>query len=208
MDGQGASGKGPRKGTSPLVPVQQDFLFVDSSKSAKSSRQGRRNARSFVMQKARRERPWSTSKHATKQRRSPESTSPSTIGTPDLSHTPINPTPSPPIVTTGAEYFPYVLADSYSVVKQELCSDCQIFFCRPGHSLCPRCLLQQPPAPVDDVDNRFFDPFGTTSVEMDNNVSELLNHCKYLSPCIAKGIRSVGVPRLRDVVSLIGLALQ
>jgi hypothetical protein len=55
---------------------QQDFLLVDASKSTKSSRQERRNARSFVMQRARRERPWSTSKHATKQKSTAEITSP------------------------------------------------------------------------------------------------------------------------------------
>lgn len=47
---------------------QQGFLFVDAAQ-AKTSRQGRRNARSFVMQNARRKNPWSTSKHAAKQRK-------------------------------------------------------------------------------------------------------------------------------------------
>jgi hypothetical protein len=65
----------PAKGGPRIVPVQRDFLFVDAAQ-AKTSRQGRKNARSFVMQKARRERPWSTSKHAAKQRKGSESTSP------------------------------------------------------------------------------------------------------------------------------------
>jgi hypothetical protein len=157
------------------------------------------------MQKARRERPWSTSKHATKQRKSPESTSPATASTPDLSHTPITSTPSPPIGTTGAEYFPYTLADSFPVIKQEVCSDCQIFLCRPGYSLCPRCCLLQPVAPADDVDNRLFDPFGTTSIEMNNTVSELLDHCKYSIPAR----NSLGWRRRRDCgkASPSGLAL-
>ena len=53
---------------------RQDFLFVDASKSARSSRQGRRSARSFVMQKARRERHWSTSKQAARSARGADDT--------------------------------------------------------------------------------------------------------------------------------------
>ncbi|KAF1975272.1 hypothetical protein BU23DRAFT_81123 [Bimuria novae-zelandiae CBS 107.79] len=128
-----------KRSSPPIVPVQQEFLFVDAAK-AKSSKQGRRNARSFVMQKARRERPWSTSKHASKQRRSPESTSPRTI------------------------------------VKQELCPECQIFLCRVGQHLCPRCTLFQRTVPSEDPDNSLFDPFGTMPVEMNGEVSVLLEH--------------------------------
>jgi hypothetical protein len=179
MERQRDAAKGKQRTSPPAVPVQQDFLFVDASKSAKSSRQGRRNARSFVMQKARRERPWSTSKHASKQRKSPESTSPAPVGTPDLAYTPNTSTPSPPIVTTGPEYFAFTDPSPFAVVKQELCSDCQIFLCRSGQSLCPRCVLLQPPAPADDIDTRLFDPFGTVSVEVTGKVSELLDHCKY-----------------------------
>lgn len=181
MESQSDTGKGKQR-NQPAAPVQQDFLFVDASKSAKSSRQGRRNARSFVMQKARRERPWSTSKHAAKQRRSPETVSPATIGTPDLSHTPITSTPSPPGATNGVEYFPYTVPNNYPVVKQEICSDCQIFLCRPGQSLCPRCLQLQPPVPIEDPDTSLFDPFGTASVPVDRGVTELLEHCKFSCP--------------------------
>jgi hypothetical protein len=136
-----------------------------------------------------------------KQRKSSESTSPATVGTPDLSHTPITSTPSPPIVTSGAEYFPYTLVDSFPVIKQEVCSDCQIFLCRPGQSLCPRCCLLQPTAPADDVDNRLFDPFGTTSIEMNNTVSELLDHCKYSVPACYKENARLAAPRLRNIAS-------
>jgi hypothetical protein len=188
MESQRNAINGKQKTSPPAAPVQQDFLFVDASKSAKSSRQGRRNARSFVMQKARRERPWSTSKHASKQRKSPETTSPGTVGTPDLSTTPITATPSPPIVATGAEYFPFTASHGFPVVKQEICSDCQIFLCRPGQTLCPRCLWLQPSAPAEEVDNRLFDPFGTVSVEMNSKVSELLDHCKCLVPALPERI--------------------
>jgi hypothetical protein len=159
------------------APAQREFLFVDAAK-AKSSRQGRKNARSFVMQKARRERPWSTSKHAAKQRRSPETASPATVGTPDLSHTPITATPSPPIAHTGAQYFPFSDRNNSTVAKLEICTDCQIFQCRQGQTLCPRCVLLQPPVPAEDLDNSLFDPFGTSSVDMNENVSGLVEHCE------------------------------
>jgi hypothetical protein len=166
-----------KRSSPPIVPIQQEFLFVDAAK-AKSSKQGRRNARSFVMQKARRERPWSTSKHAAKQRKSPESTSPTTIGTPDLSTTPKS-TPSPPIVYPGTDYFPLVDSNNLLVVKPEICPECQILLCRPGQHLCPRCLLLQPPqVPMEDPDTGLFDPFGTMSVDMNGEVSVLLEHCK------------------------------
>ncbi|KAF1996704.1 hypothetical protein P154DRAFT_307321 [Amniculicola lignicola CBS 123094] len=161
------------------VPVQQDFLFVDASKSAKSSRQGRRNARSFVMQKARRERPWSTSKHAAKLRKSPESqsASPATVGTPDLSHTPITSTPSPPArLLPGSDYFPVTIVDHFQMVKQEICPECQDGFCQPGQPSCPRCLVLRPSLPVEDPDIGLFDPFGTLPIVVDGKVSELLDH--------------------------------
>jgi hypothetical protein len=167
----------------PPAPPQQDFLFVDSSKSAKSSRQGRRNARSFVMQKARRERPWSTSKHAAKQtnaRRSPGAASSSSVGTPDLSHTPYTSTPSPPRLPSGGEYLPVPTNNNaFPLAKQTYCQDCQIFLCRPGQSLCPRCVLLHPAAPrPEDIDASLLDPFGTCAVEIDSHVSKLLGHCK------------------------------
>ena len=165
-----------KRSSPPIVPVQQEFLFVDAAK-AKSTKQGRRNARSFVMQKARRERPWSTSKHAAKQRKSPESTSPATIGTPDLSTTPKS-TPSPSIEFHGTEYFPLVDSNNLLVVKQELCSECQIFLCRPGQHLCPRCMLFRLSIPTEDPDINLFDPFRTMPVEADGSVSVLLEYCK------------------------------
>lgn len=176
MEGQREAAK-ERQRSQPTVPIQQDFLFVDAAQ-AKTSRQGRRNARSFVMQKARRERPWSTSKHATKQRKtaSPESTSPRSAGTPDSLLTPNTATPSPPIVPSKPDYFPSLETNNYTLVKSEVCPDCQIFLCRPGQGLCPRCLLLKPASPVEDPNNRLFDPFRTSSVEINGSVSELLEH--------------------------------
>ncbi|KAF2204629.1 hypothetical protein GQ43DRAFT_364266 [Delitschia confertaspora ATCC 74209] len=158
------------------LPLKQDFLFVDSStKSAKSSRQGRRNARSFVMQKARRERPWSTSKHAAN-RRSPDTSSFSSSGTPEKSYTPFTGTPSPPQTLLDNRYIPLPDEPGFSPNKHNLCQDCQIFLCRPGQRLCPRCSLLQPPAPPGDIDGALIDPFGTFAVEVDSHVSELLDH--------------------------------
>jgi hypothetical protein len=188
MEGQSEAG---REG-SRTVPIQQDFLFVDAAQ-AKTSRQGRRNARSFVMQKARRERPWSTSKHAAKQRKGSESTSPRSAGTPASSLTPKTATPSPPLHSDRPDYFTSVERQPYTPAKGNTCSDCQIFSCRPGQDLCPRCLLLKPASPAYDPNNSLFDPFGTSSVEVDGNVSELLEHCKSesdiiicLFPCMTK----------------------
>lgn len=181
MEGQKEVAKG-RQRSQPTVPIQQDFLFVDAAQ-AKTSRQGRRNARSFVMQKARRERPWSTSKHAAKQKKtgSPESTSPKSAGTPESLLTSNTATPSPPIVASRNDYFPSEQSN-YSLIKGEVCPECQIFLCRPGQKLCPRCLLLTPVAPREDPNNQLFDPFRTSSVEVNGSVSELLEHCKYLVP--------------------------
>jgi len=175
MDSQRDSNQGrPRQ--QPTVPVQQDFLFVDAAQ-AKTSRQGRRNARSFVMQKARRERPWSTSKNAAKQRKSEESTSPRSAGTPDSLLTSNTATPSPPILLNRPDYFPYVESQHYAV-KGEICPECQILLCRPGQKVCPRCLLLKPPSPDEEPSSSLFDPFRASSVEMNGSVSELLEHCK------------------------------
>jgi hypothetical protein len=158
---------------------QQDFLFVDAAQ-AKTSRQGRRNARSFVMQKARRERPWSTSKHAAKHRetRGTESTSPKSTGTPDSTPTPIAGTPCPPTLSNRSDYLSSPDLNQYTSAKGDVCPDCQIFLCRPGQRLCPRCMLLKPAAPTGDPNNELFDPFRTSSVEINRNVSELLNHCE------------------------------
>jgi len=170
--------EGPRD--QPTVPIPKDFLFVDAAQ-AKTSRQGRRNARSFVMQKARRARHWSTSKSAAKQRRNDESTSPRSArsaGTPDSLLTPNTATPSPPVLINRSDYFPSMERQPYTSVKGEVCPDCQILLCRPGQRLCPRCLLLKPASPEEEPSNSLFDPFRTSSVEINASVSELLEHCK------------------------------
>jgi hypothetical protein len=171
MEGQREAAK-VRPRAQPVVPIQQGFLFVDAAQ-AKTSRQGRRNARSFVMQKARRENPWSTSKHVAKQKKRPGSTSPNSAGTPDsqLHAT----TPSPPVAMDETDYFLSSDHGPYSSFRGDLCPECQIFMCRPGQRMCPRCLLLKP---VEDPSNSSFDPFRTSSVEITAVVSELLEHCE------------------------------
>lgn len=171
MEGQRELAK-IRPRTQPVVPIQQGFLFVDATQ-AKTSRQGRRNARSFVMQKARRENPWSTSKHVAKQKKRPGITSPNSAGTPESQlHMA---TPSPLVAMYETDYFLPSDHNAYSSFKGELCPECQIFMCRPGQRLCPRCVLLKP---VEDPSNSSFDPFRTSSVEITAGVSELLEHCK------------------------------
>lgn len=176
MDSRRESNKGTPRGQ-PTVPIHQDFLFVDAAQ-AKTSRQGRRNARSFVMQKARRERPWSTSKNVAKQRRHDESASPRSAGTPDSSLTSNTATPSPPIVLNDHDYFLSAGHQPYLQSKGEICPECQILICRPGERLCPRCSLLKPPSPEEGPSNNLFDPFRASSVEITGSVSELLEHCK------------------------------
>lgn len=156
---------------------KQDFLFVDAAQ-AKTSRQGRRNARSFVMQNARRKNPWSTSKHAAKQRKtgSPESTSPNSATSPST-HTPNTATPSPPLLPNRSDYFPLQDRREYALARKLVCPDCHVFLGRPNERLCPRCLLQNP-APAQDPSTESFDPFRTSSIEVTRDVSDLLRHCK------------------------------
>jgi hypothetical protein len=177
MESQRENTKGEPR-AQPIVPVRQDFLFVDAAQ-AKTSRQGRRNARSFVMQKARRERPWSTSKNAAKQRKTDGSTSPGSAGTPDSLLTSSTATPSPPMLLNRTEYFPSMERQPYTSIKGDLCPECQILSCRPGQRLCPRCLLCKPASPEEEPSKTLFDPFRTSSVEIDGSVSELVEHCKF-----------------------------
>jgi len=165
--------EGPR-----TIPLQQDFLFVDAAQ-AKTSRQGRKNARSFVMQKARRERPWSTSKHAAKRPPSGStSRSPRSAGTRVSSLSPSSATPSPSLTSVQADYF---ASQEHILMRAIVCLECQIFLCRPGQIMCPRCLFLRPMSALEGVDNSLFDPFGTSSVETNASVSELLEHCKCLT---------------------------
>jgi|SRR5690242_12892604 len=175
MEGQEQNAKAVIR-SPPTVPIQQDFLFVDSSE-AKASRQGRRNARSFVMQKARRERPWSTSKQAAKQR-AQESASPRSSGTPTSLSAPNTASSSPATEHVLNGYFPAFDGKNLEIHERSLCSNCGIFVVRHGQTLCPKCILNTPAVPRQDPDNGVVDPFGTSSIKITSKVSELLDHCK------------------------------
>ncbi|KAI8940045.1 hypothetical protein NX059_003765 [Plenodomus lindquistii] len=176
MDDQNESAR-MRPQLQQTITSQQDFLFVDTAQ-AKTSRQGRRNARSFVMQKARRERPWSTSKNAVKQRKAGRSdgTSPESMGTPDSILTPNTATPSLSIFRGRPVYSTPARLDTFASTRVLICPQCLILKCRPGQSLCPRCAILKPRALAQDPDCRLFDPFRTLPVELDSTVSELLEH--------------------------------
>lgn len=164
------------------IPLQQEFLFVDTAQ-AKTSRQGRRNARSFVMQNARRDRPWSTSKEAARQRRKriPERKSSMTKNTPDPILTSTTSTPSPLVPLSKPFSFTTRQISFFASTKKALCSECHSVLCRPGHSSCSACVLVQSPTAVADPENGVFDPFRTSSLKIDGRVSELLKHCECAS---------------------------
>jgi hypothetical protein len=175
MEGQDPNAKA-LKGSQPTVPIQQEFLFVDASE-AKASRQGRRNARSFVMQKARREKPWSTSKQAAKQR-AQSSASPRSAGTPTSLSTPGTASSSPTFESSQSGYFPAFDQKSAGVFERAICSNCKIFVVRHGQRLCPKCILLCPTGTAGEPNNGTLDPFGASALKLDKEMSELLDHCK------------------------------
>ncbi|KAJ8106426.1 hypothetical protein OPT61_g9545 [Boeremia exigua] len=173
----------------PTVPIPQDFLFVDSSE-AKASRQGRRNARSFVMQKARRERPWSTSKQAARQR-AQGSASPRSAGTPTSFSNP-NTASSSPTESARNGYFPVLEQTNSGALERRICSNCGIFVVRPGQTLCPKCILLTPIVSVREPHKGTIDPFGTCSIHVTREISELLDHFVHE---MAPGIIGVDIRR-------------
>jgi hypothetical protein len=178
MEGQGRKVKSVQY-SQPGTSNQQEFLFVDAS-AAKTSR---RNARSFVMQKARRERPWSTSKHATKQR-TRGSSSPRSLGTPASVSTPNTASSSPTLETNRNGYFPDIDAAqqaSTDALERAMCLNCGVFAVRRGQMLCPRCAMLKTAVSVREPDSGILDPFGASSIDITESVSELLDHCKSTS---------------------------
>jgi hypothetical protein len=154
-------------------PVQQSFLFVDADQQ-KASRQGRRNARSFVMQKARKERPWSTSKQTAKQKIQGRTSSRS-VGTSESSYASSEKTPSPHVMPIRADYGCTAERDSRRVSRLNVCLVCQSFFCQPNNrTYCPTCQ----PAPAKDPNSTLHDPFQAASVPLDKSVLDLLKHCE------------------------------
>lgn len=159
------------------TPVQQEFLFVDTTQ-AKTSRQGRRNARSFVMQNARRERPWSTSKGAAHQRRIQiqlGSSSKTTYAS-DSAFILAAATADSPVAVGHHGHVTDVQTSYLALSQRALCPECQAVLCCPGQISCTECVQSRSSMPVANPDNWLFDPFQTSSVDVDENISELLAH--------------------------------
>jgi hypothetical protein len=155
------------------APTEQSFLFVDADEQ-KASRQGRRNARSFVMQRARKERPWSTSKHAAKQKVQGRA-SPGSSGTPDSSSAQSTAT-STGIIVPIRSCVSAAEPESHQSSRQNGCPECQTVFRRfNGQN---HCLVCQP-VPARGPNSTLRDPFQASSVPLDRSVLELLKHCEY-----------------------------
>lgn len=176
MEDQGQAAK-PIKRSQPTVPIHKDFLFVDASE-AKTSRQGRRNARSFVMQRARRERPWSTSKHVKRRPQPQESASSQGSGTANSTSTPNTASSSPTVDFDRNCYLPIIPQTHDGVFEQGIYSNCQVFRAQHRQIMCPKCISIRPVALVRGPNSATLDPFRTASVKITKDVWELLDHCK------------------------------
>ena len=154
-------------------PTQQSFLFVDADEQ-KASRQGRRNARSFVMQRARKERPWSTSKHAAKQRAQGRA-SPRSVGALGPSSAPSTATSTCVVAPARPGYDFVAKQESHAFFRQNVCLVCWTVFGSNGQKHCPICRLVS----VREPNSTLHDPFQASSVPLDRSVLDLLKHCKY-----------------------------
>jgi len=164
----------------PRVPIQE-FRFIDSSGTASGPRRGRRDVRSFVMQNARRNRPWSTSKHATKEdsasrnKDKPLKQAPDDVGddSQDSSLSLEKPRSTRRKVTSQKTRMP---ADN-----MWLCLACTVNPRELGVSLCGRCNSLLPlSASAHDPGSGNFDPFDTLPVRPNHAIMRLLDHCKWL----------------------------
>lgn len=178
-------------------PKQQTFLFVDSSEAngTEGAKQGRRNARSFVMQNARRQRPWSTSKQPGIRARASRASS----ATSSSGH--VGPAPPPPsrtlpssdlaglsqnvskkllssfgpnahmqkeLIHTGRNHC--VVCNSISPLGQTLCESCVSASAAKASS----------GSPSSWVGARL-DPFSSMPIQMDAQGESLTAHCMYSS---------------------------
>ena len=170
---------------SPVEP-RRGFLFVEPSEGKDGALFSRKNARSFVMQRARREKPWSTSKHAARRhasnrymRRTPDGTTFVTVFANDsesISKSQPSVCPPPP---TGL--IPSWYPDDVSALQ---CLDCW----RPGNhysaeTACDGCkaiplnalsTINQAMCSKDGL----VDPFNTLPVRMNAKTNRLIDHCE------------------------------
>lgn len=159
-----------------IVPIQQNYLFVDAAE-AKTSRKGRRNARSFLMQKARRERPWSTSKEAARQR-TQGSASPRNAGASASTSIRNTASSSPATESRRHGYFQAFEQQNTGLFQRGICANCRIFVVKHDQTLCPKCIVSRPTGSVIEPGHGRLDPFGSSSLILNEEMSELLNHCK------------------------------
>lgn len=155
------------------VSSHQGFLFVDAS----AANTSRRNARSFVMQRARKERPWSTSKHAAKQQ-ARGSSSPQSLGTPTPASTPNTTSLSPIVESIRNGYFPAFKETTAGALEAVKCENCGIHVVRFNQKICSKCNASTLTVSARELNSGAFDPFGSSCVEITEHVSELLDHCK------------------------------
>jgi hypothetical protein len=154
-------------------PVQQ-FLFVDADQQ-KASRQGRRNARSFVMQKARKERLWSTSKQAAKHKAQGRTIFESGAGPSQPFSGPSTATSSSFVTRTRGGYVSTAKQNVRRMFEQNICLVCGSLLCQPNGQT--HCLICRP-VPARDPNSTLYDPFQASSVPLNGSVLNLLRHCK------------------------------
>lgn len=169
-------------GNAPASP--QEFLFIDSSntKNAGKSYKGNRSVRSHVMQRARKERPWSTSRQQARHEkwqlasRPRVETQPATRTASDGGR--VKPEERSPKNATIDEL--YIGGARHYESHMGLCRICQDFDCSPGQSLCGSCQNQAVSLPQrDSLANRPFDPFNTLPVALNEDTSSLWEYCEY-----------------------------
>ncbi|UPX11614.1 uncharacterized protein EKO05_0002211 [Ascochyta rabiei] len=173
MEGQGQTARATRRSQT-SAPTQQDFLFVNAS-DAKISRQGRRDARSFVMKKARSERLWSTSTQAARHQ-TRQSASPQSANTPTSTSTPSTASSSPSVESNGNRHLLASAQADVGVFEQGVCSSCKILTVRHGQILCPRCNWLRPTGLLREPNHGSLDPFGMLPVKMTKDDYELMYH--------------------------------
>ena len=163
------------------APKQQNFLFVDSSENAgpEGAKQGRRNARSFVMQNARRQRPWSTSKQPGARAR-PRSSTASGAGKPPQT-VDGKPVMGPSLAfSLHSTYPPSSTNDELIPASNGGCWKCQAPS-TDGQRLCSKC------EPANFKSTSFFgplssgkmDPFGSLPTDLDSQSEALTHHCEH-----------------------------
>ena len=186
-------------------PKQQTFLFVDSSEGSGSdgAKQGRRNARSFVMQNARRQRPWSTSKQPGIRARAARGAScNSSNGSASASRSLPTSNPSRPLSRQSETFQRRLLGcDQPAQLQTDLihhrpgrCWECHTP-CHPGDRLCQNCdaslSARSNPSPTPMVGTKM-DPFGSLPTQLDAQGEALTAHCEFCLEMVAVILQLTG----------------